>query len=339
MAPLTVAVVGCGAIAQAIHVPVLAECERVRLEALVDAELGRARDLGTQYRVRRVLEDYRQIIGDVDAAIIAVPNHLHAPVATELLTAGIHVLVEKPMALSAAECDGMIEAAAKTGVVLAVGLVRRFYDSSQFVKQLLDAGLLGPITGFDLQEGAIFRHPLASDYMLRRDQAGGGVLTNTGVHVLDLLLWWLGGCSEVDYADDAMGGVEADCQVNLRMATGSSGVVQLSWIRDLANRCLIRGEKGTLTFDTGPYDPRIRLNLGDRAYTLAGRLERRTPIDPTFRDIYRRQLDDFLDAITLRRVPAVSGEEGRRSVALIEQCYASRQFLGQPWMSPVEAAR
>jgi Predicted dehydrogenases and related proteins len=104
--------------------------------------------LASQYNIPHVSDNYIDIIGKVDAAIVALPHSLHAPVSIALLRQGIHVLVEKPMALNQEECNAMISAAKEGKSILAVGLIRRFLHSAQWVKAILNIGLLGKIEMF-----------------------------------------------------------------------------------------------------------------------------------------------------------------------------------------------
>lgn len=329
---LKLAILGCGAIAKGVHLPVTALSDQVEVTMLVDKALPRARELADKYGVPTVVDDYRAITGKVDAAIVALPNYLHAPVTIELLRQGIHVLVEKPMALRAGECDEMIETASNSGAVLAVGLDCRFFASSQFVKQALGNGLLGHIISFDLRHGSIFRWPVASDFMFRKEAAGGGVLIDTGIHALDLLLWWLGDYDRVEYYDDAMGGVEADCELHLRLKCGASGVVEFSRTRNLRNSWIIRGERGVLEIDEKSLNPLIRLKVKNQDVVLAGYVRRGETADDATQDVFRRQFDDFVDAVLDHREPFVPGQEGRHAIELIEACYASRRLLKHPWM-------
>ena len=105
--------------------------------------------------------------------MVALPNHLHAPVTVELLRAGVHVLVEKPMGLSTAECDAMIEAAAAGGARLTVGLQFRFFDATGLVRDLLAGGLLGRLESFELRLGVVSagRSPPTSCCVARRRAA------------------------------------------------------------------------------------------------------------------------------------------------------------------------
>jgi predicted dehydrogenase len=332
------AVVGCGAVAQIHHLPAIAASDRVEAAVLVDADEKRARALAARFGVPEVATDFRDLPGRVEAAVVALPNSLHAPVSIELLRRGVHVLVEKPMAMTVRECDEMIAAAAAGRTVLAVGLDFRFFDASLFVRNLLRDGLLGEIRRFDLRQGVIPRWPFATDFLLKKEMAGGGVLADFGVHVLDLLLWWLGDWTEVEYRDDALGGVESDCEMRLTLGSGVAGTVEISRTRNLRNTCVFEGERATLEAGIWDSDPEIRLSIADREVALAGHARREGGPGLNFADVFVRQIDDFARAIRGRREPFVPGAEGRRSLALIEACYERRQPLVFPW-SIVPATR
>src|SRR5690606_38240132 len=112
---------------------------------------------------------------EFDAAIVAVPHHLHAPIATELLSHGKHVLLEKPMAITPEECDLIIAAAEASSGVLAIGMIRRFWESVVWVRDAIRAGALGEVQSFDVRDGAR-AITIASDFALKRERSGGGVL-------------------------------------------------------------------------------------------------------------------------------------------------------------------
>ena len=335
---LRLAVIGCGAVATIHHLPAIAASERADAAVLVDADVGRARALADRFAVPSVLADYRDLPGRVDAAIVALPNSLHAPVAIELLRRGVHVLVEKPMAMNVRECDEMIAAAEAGRTVLAVGLDFRFFDSSLLVGNLLRDGLLGDLRRFEMHQGVIPRWPFATDFLLKKEMAGGGVLADFGVHVLDLLLWWLGDWAEVEYWDDAMGGIESDCEMRLTMRSGVQGTVEISRTRNLANTCVFEGSRASLEVGVWDPDPELRLLIANREVSLAGRARREAGAGLDITAVFVRQVDDFAAAIRERREPFVPGREGRRSLTLIEACYAWRQPLELPW-SVVPAVR
>ncbi len=341
---LRVAVVGCGAVAQA-HVPVVLGSGRAELSLCVDRSLERASALAREYGAGEAIAGHAEIPGRADAAIVALPHHLHAPVSIELLRAGVHVLVEKPMALTTRECDQMIAAAGEGGAILAVGLVSRWLGVARTVKWLLERGVIGQVQSFDVREGHVYAWPVASDFMFRRE-SGGGVLADTGAHVLDLLLWWLGDFELVEYRDDDRGGVEADCELELALAlaSGTRGRVEMSRTRELRNTWILRGEEGTLEVERS-FAASLRLELGGEIAGLEGSFKR--PGWPQGRfersqwdgeaedplDCFRLQFADFADAVLSGRPSCTPGEEGRRAVALIEACREQRQPLVYPWES------
>ena len=336
MQKVRLAVLGCGAVAQIHHLPAISASEHAEAVVVVDADASRARTVAERFGVPASATDYREILDRVDAAVIALPNSLHAPVAVDLLRRGVPVLVEKPMALSVRECDDMISAAETSGAALAVGLDFRFFDSTRFVKDFLAEGILGELKGFDLRQGVIPRWPFATDFLLRKETAGGGVLADFGVHVLDLLLVWLGDWDAIDYRDDAEGGIESDCELLLRMRSGLEGIAEISRTRNLRNTCIFEGERASLEVGIWDPDPTITLRFGGQETSLVGRAGSSRL---TFQDVFVRQIDDFAAAIREGREPFVPGREGRRSQELIEACYAARQPLELPWSNPPEIAR
>ena len=335
MGNLRVAIIGCGAVAELVHLPSLVTIPGTEASLLVDNNPQRASQLAAAFNVPATSTDYRDAVGRADAAIVAVPHHLHAPVAVELLTGGLHVLVEKPMALSTRDCDGMIAAADAAGRVLSVGLLRRFHDSLRFAKNTLDNGLLGRLTAVSIREGAVYRWKVTSAAMFT--PPAGGVLADAGAHVLDLLVWWFGDCEILEYHDDAAGGVEADCEIIVGLPNGLRAVVELSRTRNLPTTAVFEATHGVLEVGTKT-DSTVRLALGDARVALAGKPTAPGAKPPSsLVDMCRRELMDFRDAIRDGRAPLVTARDGRKSVALIEACYGMRRPLEYSWEAPLMA--
>ena len=237
------------------------------------------------------------------------------------------------MASTVAECDEHHRRSRCGGVALAVGLDFRFFSSSRLIKRLLAAGVVGDLDAVELRQGGVSRWPMASPYLLTAEGAGGGVLVDWGVHMLDLLVWWLGDLKPRTYADDAAGGVEANCEATLELGSGAPCTVVLSRTRQLANTCRFQGDRGVLEVGLFEPDAPVRLTTVDEAAALHGSARVRdggTTLDAAF-DL---ELADFVSAARGDGPPAVPGSEGRRSVALIEALYARRQPLRQPWDWP-----
>jgi len=333
MSKLRLAIIGCGAISKLGYLPAISKLDMVQETVLVDRNRSRAEELAARYNVPHVAEDYAQLWDYTHAAIVALPHSLHAPVSTDLLAHGVHVLVEKPMALTVAECNEMIEAAHESGATLAVGIMRRFLPSYQFVKTAVGSGFLGRINSFDIREGLVYNWPVASDFFFRKETAGGGVLIDTGAYTMDTVQWWFGNCKSLEYLDDNMGGVEANCEIRLQMESGAEGYVELSRTRNLRNTAIIRGERGTI--EVSLHTSSISIHPDGLSGKVVGKvLQAQTVVSKgeSLVDLLKAQLEDWVEAITNKTEPHVPGEEGRKSVALIQACYEDRKPLELPWL-------
>ena len=278
--------------------------------------------------------DYQDIVKNPAISVVYIcttPEPTPFPIASHSLKPGKHVLLEKPMALSTAECDDMIRASEDSGARLAVGLLRRFAPALRYTKDALDSGLLGTIRSFDVREGMVFRWPVKSAAMF--SPQCGGVLADIGTHVVDLLLWWFGDVAGFQYWDDAAGGVEADAVMHVEMAGGITGRVELSRTRDLRNSCVIRGDRGTLEVGTKT-DSTVTLTPIHGTASLTGRAVLPNQQPPgSLSDLFAWQMADFVRAVQTHSSPAVPGSEARRSVAILESCYRRRQRLVFPFES------
>ncbi|MEM7145847.1 MAG: Gfo/Idh/MocA family oxidoreductase [Verrucomicrobiota bacterium] len=331
--PIRIAIIGCGAVSELLHLPALADRAEVDTTLLVDKNETRARELAEKYKVPNHAPAWNKHSEEFDAAIIALPHFLHASVTEELLDAGKHVLVEKPMALSTAECDTMISAAAQSKATLTVGQMRRFCPAVAMAKTLVERNLIGEVRNFAVHDGVVFAWPVASDFQFRKESAGGGVLVDAGAHALDMVIALLGTPEVTAYRDDAAGGVEADCEIDLRLPNGATGFVELSRTRELKNSIRIEGTLGALEVFFYQNQFRIEGLNPQQAYpVIAAPDAELTPDMAIWPLMIRLQLADWIESISDERPPQVSGEEGRKVVNLIECCYATKTPLRFPWV-------
>ena len=332
MSALRLGVIGCGAVTERYHLPALLASADVRVVAFADPALERARTLADKVKGAVAVADPAGIAGRVDAVLVAAPNAVHERIATPLLAAGVHVLVEKPMARTTAECDRMIAAAAAGPAVLAVGHDFRHFPVARFARQLFASGMAGTLRRVDVRQSAGGRWPYASPAALSRE-AGGGVLLDFGVHLLDLLLWWLGDLRPQSFQDDAEGGIETECLAELATSAGLPVRLELSRSRTLRDTIVVEGNLATV--ELGVFEPvvvRVTPAGGDVA-SVGGVPDiefERAPLATVF----GRQLAEFVRAVRGAGAPTVTGEEGRRGVALAEACYAMRRPLRMPWDYP-----
>lgn len=187
--PMRVAVVGAGAISQLAHLPVLSKARGAALVALCDNDGPKARALAERFGVRDVFTDIDDLFDadQIDAVVIATPNHLHEPHVLAALRAGVDVLCERPLSLTSSGVQRILTAANSAGRKVVVGNNHRFRTDVQQLQRFMRGGELGAITG--IRGGHYqFRGP-QSGWRYRRAEAGGGAFFELGYQLLDLALW------------------------------------------------------------------------------------------------------------------------------------------------------
>jgi predicted dehydrogenase len=322
-------IIGCGMVTEGIHLPALNMSDEFIVEVLVDKDINRARELSAKFQIENVSDNYKSIVDNVDAALVTVPHYLHSSVSIDLLSQGIHVFVEKPMALTTSECVGMMRAAHRANRKIVVGHVRRFYRPLNRVKEIIDSNMLGTVNSFDFVEGNVFNWPVYSRDTFDRN-LGGGVLTDTGSHTLYTLLWWLKEYETVKYFDDAMGGVEANCEIFLTMKNGVKGRVELSRNRNLRNSYLINFEYGSVEVGTN-YKSKIIINKPN--FKVPRIIDYTRKINYPILQVFKEQLSNYAAVVKDEKQPVVTENEACQVVELIETCRKYRQKLHYPWLN------
>jgi predicted dehydrogenase len=336
--PVRLAIVGCGAAAEQCHLAGLTLAPPgVQLVALIDSVGSHAQRLNDAFNRGHASEitiatEIGRIVGRVDAAILSAPHACHAPIAIALAEAGIHCLVEKPMALSVDECDRMSEAARRSGVLLGLAFVRRLFPASRWIRAILANKTLGErIESVEWREGAAYDWPLVTPSLFVPWLAGGGVLADSGSHVLDLILWWLDadGADDIVCRDTALGGVEADSNIELRVGDVLVSIA-LSRLRSLPNTCTIRGTRASVEFGI---DVESRFVVSDRKGRLLQRgiVPTEPPAQGEWATLFAEQLRNFGAAVRGEEKVYANDSDGRRVTKLIQACYASRAPLPAPW--------
>lgn len=191
--PVRVGVLGAGAIAQIAHLPLLKQMEGVTLTALADTDRNNVRTVAERFHIPRVYRSPAELWADsdVDAVIIATPSHLHEQHTCEGLQSGKFILCEKPLALSAAGAERVLQTRGAEQRLM-VGMNQRYRPDAAELKAFLSGGELGEL--FYLR-AAWLNRPISAgrrNWRQRRARAGGGVLMDLGVQMLDLALWLIG---------------------------------------------------------------------------------------------------------------------------------------------------
>lgn len=346
--PVPIVVAGCGAITKFFYASALGYLESrgaVKVVALCDPNAANRGGIHASFPHAKSLADLQDApLAGGTIVIVASPPKIHAAQTLLALERGCTVLCEKPMAGTIEDAESMAAASARTKRPLAIGLYRRFYRATRAIRDLVANQTLGPVISFEVEEGGPFRWEAASDSFFRREFTPGGVLYDTGVHTLDLLLWWFDEPTTLDYRDDAAGGLEANCQLKLSYAAGFKGDVRIS--RDWATRNLFRINflKGSVAWNVSQAG-QITLKVEGVESVLAGdlvpdrdnSLSLHTPGEAEGSpQAFIRQLLDLVAAVRTGSAVQVPASEGLRSLRLIEQCYRQRKPLTLPWLSDAE---
>ena len=194
-----IGIVGTGRVARA-HLEAIRENrEDIELGAVCDIDSNKATDAAEKYDAVTIYTDYRRFAADrsIDAAIVCLPNHLHRRTVVELVRAGKHVLVEKPMAMNLQEADLMIRASDDAGVTLMVGQSRRFSRAIGLVRERIRE--IGTVFRIDISFLVLFPCP-QTDWWSDRSKSGPLVIPLQGSHSIDTIVWLLGKTPTTAYA-------------------------------------------------------------------------------------------------------------------------------------------
>ena len=329
------AIVGAGMIGE-LHTKVISEMEGAELAYVCSRSMERAKRLTDKYGGEPTTAfDDMLGRGDLDAVSVCTASGEHAEYGIPAARSGKHVLVEKPIEISLEKADALIGACRKRGVKLGVVFQLRFLDSSREVKKALDEGILGKLVMADCYMK--FYRPQSyydgSRWKGTRALDGGGALINQGIHGLDLLLHFVGDVASVQAYAGILAHenleVEDTCVAAIKYKSGALGVIQAatSIHPDVQQRIEIHGTEGTIVLE-GTEDTWIE---HWETFRDGKREVEALSVDHAGADAvlevggegHRRQIADFVAAITSDREPAVNGEEGRRSLAVVQAVYES----------------
>lgn len=315
---MRIGLIGAGAVAK-YHVEAALALPGARFTAICDLDESAAARAAKGVDGVQFFTDYRALVesDDVDAVIVNTPHALHLPMAIDAARAGKHVLVEKPMATSLADCDLMQEETAAAGVKLAVGHIQHFLPDKVAARALLEQGELGEVVMIRDQRSTDYRPGTRPEWFFSRPIAGGGALINIGGHCLDRALWF-GGAPAVEVSASVAQrfgvSVETDGTIALRLANGVG--VTIAVVSDPPARSdllAIVCERGVIEAD-----PRVGTLVRVDGHTRVVR-------DPDAGDIqqaFTAQLADFLGVID-GDAPAVPLEHARHVVELVLASYES----------------
>jgi predicted dehydrogenase len=350
METLKTAIVGCGKVGH-LHAKALSRAPESVFVAACGRDLKKTEAFAAGYKVKPYVDVEEMIAREgIQALTICTPHPMHALHAVKAAHAGVHILIEKPLASSLADCDAILRAAKDKGVKVGMVSQRRFYDPCARVKRAIEEGKLGrPILGsvamYGWRDEAYYR---SDPWRGSWQGEGGGVLVNQAPHQLDLLHWYMGNVDELfgfwanlnhPYIE-----VEDTAVAVLRFQNGALGniVVSNSQNPALYGRVYVHGSNGAsvgVQTDGGAMfiagmssitEPPI-----NDLWTVPGEEELLKKWQKEDSDFFlsinpveyyhQLQTSDFLKAVMEGRDSAVPGEEGRKTVEILEALYRSQR--------------
>ena len=350
MLPLRTALIGCGKVGH-LHARALQSLPEAHFVAVCGRDAERTQAFAREYGVS-AFTDLTEMIerARVQVLLVCTPHPQHAAPTIAAAERGVHVLVEKPLASSLADCDAMLRAARTSGVTLGTMSQRRFYAPCQRLKRAIDEGKIGnPILGVVAMYGWRDAAYYASDpWRGTWAGEGGGVLVNQAPHQLDLLLWYLGPVAELSgmwaNLNHPTIEVEDTAVANVRFRSGALGSIVVSNSQNpaLYGRVGVHGSNGAslgVQTDGGAMFIAGVTGIGEPPFNdvwtvpgEAGQLAAWQAADRAFFEsvelttyYHARQITEFLRAVGEGRPPLVTGVDGRATVELFEAIYRSQQ--------------
>ena len=320
------AVVGLGHIAQVAVLPAFANAKNAELVALISSDAGKLGELGDRYEVdvRCGYDAYEKCLDEVDAVYIALPNHLHAEYAVRAAHAGVHVLCEKPLAVTAGECAQIIDACRQAGVHVMTAYRLHFERQTLWALERVRSGAIGDLRYFT----SAFSMRAKPGNIRTRPETGGGTLYDLGVYCINAARMFFGSepyevfASSIDGATADMPGVDATTSAVMRFEGDRLAAFTTSFDAADVSSLRLVGTRGDLRMQPAyEYSQPIvcELTVDEKTTKRKGRKG----------DQFAPELIYFSDCVLRDRAPEPSAEEGAQDVRIVEALYESAR-TGRP---------
>lgn len=315
--PFRLGLIGTGAVAR-LHLEGARGLPNVAFSAICDVREDRAMQVAADIG-GRAFSDYRNMFDSVslDGVIITSPHLLHAEMTRAAASAGVAVLVEKPMATTIEDATSMIDACEIAGVPLVVGHVLHFDAAARAADEVLRTGRLGRVIAITYRRSSHYNPGSRPDWFFDPRMAGGGIAMNVGSHGLDRIQWFGGGrIADVSAAVWNRGGlaVETDVIATMGLDNGVVASVMLTSAEvPYTDETIVLCEGGS-----------VRITAGDGAWVSDGGAEERiaeAADDPV--PAFAAQLEHFVHTVRNGAAPFIDGDYGRSVVAAVLAIYES----------------
>jgi UDP-N-acetyl-2-amino-2-deoxyglucuronate dehydrogenase len=344
-----IAIVGCGTIGKT-HAEAITHLTEAKLVAVADAFAANAQKFARNYGCNAYC-DYRQMFDHekIDMISVCTPSGSRVEVCQAAAAKGIHILVEKPLEITYEKTKQIIAAAKTGGIKLGCIFQLRFLPIYQYLKQAVTEGRFGRLV---LGEAATQCYRSADYYQSSNwrgtwAKEGGGALMNQGIHNVDLLRWLMGEVASVSaYFSTLTHQIEVEDTVvaSLQFRSGAMGTITASTsvYQGLNKRLAILGSEGAAIIEA---EEPITWNFQQPWITKDDLIQKQNgvhrspdPANPIIEDLWghQQQILDMIGAVRDDRLPAITGEDGQKSVELVLAIYQSAR-TGKPVGLPLAA--
>lgn len=323
------AIVGLGGYGLGRIIPQFQNCQHSRLVALVSGDPAKAKKVAQEYGVpERGIYSYNDFDRirdnpDIDIVYVCLPVFMHAEYTIRAAQAGKHVMCEKPMAVSSAECEQMIAACRKAGKKLMIGYRSRFEPHNVEAIRLARAGAIGTLRYFRSEHGFVAGD--ANTWRMKKAQSGGGSLMDIGIYALQAARYMTGeepvavfAKETTNRSDPRFREVEDMIDFQLEFPSGAIGSC-MSMYSANRNQFVLMGEKGRIELEPATAYSGQRMWVGQER---SDKTEVKPPPGP-YANQWVGQLDHMAQCVLQNREPLVPGEEGLRDLRIIEAVYRS----------------
>ena len=347
--PVRIGLVGAGAIMRLSHGPVIAKSGIAEVAAVFDVALPRAEAIAAEFG-GTAFDDLEAMLdkGGVDAVVVATPNNHHHDGVIAAAERGKHVLCEKPLAVTVAECRRMVDACDKTGVILQVGFNQRFWSQVQIAKALVDAGFIGKVHQMrSIYSEKSSAYPAATRYRYDLAQSGGATIVDLTIHRIDIARHLVGDFSSV-FAELAHSELPEKVDDNVwlltRFENGGRGCLSGNrYSPDIGDGTDLFGSEGTIhiasesinPYNASPLAIYTEKSLNDLPDVLReacypdawwkGFEGGWITLKPPRRSPYEAQLKSFCAAIHGEHPAEITGVDGLKAQEVIQAAYLSMQ--------------
>jgi len=328
---LKIGIVGAGVMAQIIHLPILKKMDAVDVVAICDVDYPKANMVASKFEIPRIFNDIERMLiyTPIDVLFILTPNNLHLPIALMALEKEIHLFIEKPAGRNQQEVKRIMKKAAEKNCQVMIGMQNRFRSDVQAIKAFLEQEEIGDIFFGKISWLQTFAENIKQTWFFKKNVAGGGVLLDLGIQLIDLV-WWVTGKPKIHSVNATQFNIDDNFKVEdflvafLKFENNFSVVGEFSWNFPISKDKFdleIFGRKGTCTLNP----LRIQKLWNNQILNITP--ENRENPKNLFKQAYQKEIQHYFDFLKGRVTTLESSiEDAYQLMKVVDAIYKSMEL-------------